>query len=197
MPKDHTGRPTVGQQFRDDHNSTRIMELKDRGNDNPSSAHCAYLRQTFCSSEVLRHEKGIFNEYQHLQNISYSHYTTKQSLRTTHTNPQPKEKPRPTPKKLCRKFGDIFRKFYSERMRRQQAYKGERDTSRRNHTHSSRVSLSRDLTETQYTTTLMLIPGKVLKLSPLHHTVADISSIYLYCREAGHNETTTISLLRS
>jgi len=64
---------TVGQQFRDDHNSTRIMELKDRGNDNPSSAHCAYLRQTFCSSEVLRHEKGISNEYQHLQNISYSH----------------------------------------------------------------------------------------------------------------------------
>src|SRR5437762_3509407 len=73
---------TVGQQFRDDHNSTRIMELKDRGNDNPSSAHCAYLRQTFCSSEVLRHEKGISNEYQHLQNISYSHYATKQSLPT-------------------------------------------------------------------------------------------------------------------
>src|SRR5436305_13282428 len=89
---------TVGQQFRDDHNSTRIMELKDRGNDNPSSAHCAYLRQTFCSSEVLRHEKGISNEYQHLQNISYSHLTTKQSPHTTHTNPQPKEKPRPTPK---------------------------------------------------------------------------------------------------
>ncbi len=109
----------------------------------------------------------------------------------------PKRKTTTHPQKLCRKFGDIFQKFYSERMRRQQAYKGERDTSRRNHTYSSRVSLSRDLTETQYTTTLMLIPGKVLKLSPLHHTVADISSIYLYCREACHNETTTISLLRS
>ena len=171
------------------------MELKDRGNNNPLSAHCAYLRQTFCSSEVLSHEKGISNEYQHLQNISYSHYTTI----STHNTHQPTTKRKTTthPKKLCRKFGDIFQKFYSERMRRQQAYKGERDTSRRNHTHSSRVSLSRDLTETQYTTTLMLIPGKVLKLFPLHHTVADISSIYLYCREACHNETTTISLLRS
>src|SRR2546421_9797128 len=69
-------------------------------------------------------------------------------------------------------------------MRRQQAYKGERDTSRRNHTHSSRVSLSRDLTETQYTTTLMLIPEKVLKLSPLHYTVTGVRSIYIVGRWA-------------
>src|SRR5438067_815262 len=85
------------------------------------------------------------------------------NLYTQHTPTYNQKKNHDPPKKLCRKFGDIFQEFYSKRIRRQQAYIGERDTLGRNHTHSSRVSLSRDLTETQYTTTLMLIPGKVLK----------------------------------